>query len=176
MPTTFQNLFRRWAEQNYKAMRKHMPLSDHLHSAYIAVYGLHNPYLPTPERFYELMDDAYHRFVLQEFNHNMQFLLPDPVFWMHAKENPELTDAFDNESTTALNDISPRDIRNIFSFVKSNFSEQTLSIFKMAVVEQRSVEDIAKITGLTKPHVRARLNDIECAIRKHHKPSKRKKQ
>lgn len=175
MPTTHQRLFNRWIQQNYDALQRVMPMRDMLHSAYVTVYEIRRPYLPTSERFRELMDDAYHRHMLREFNHNMHFTIPDPRFWMFADEDEMLQPVYNDAPSRSINDLSMRSTKRLFQFVKKNFPKDVFLIFRMAVAEQKSLSEISKITGKPKPEVRIHLNNIERAIRERVSLSKAKR-
>ena len=168
MATLQQKLLNKWLEQNYEALAKTMPQKDMLHSAYVTVYHIHRPYVPTAERFLELIEDAYYRHILSEFNHAMHFTLPDPLFWLYHEEHD--ADMLRNdevaENTHSLSDLSASGLTKLFAFVKQNFSQDAFSIFRMAVVEQRTAKEIAVITGMKRRYVRFILDKIEQVIRK----------
>lgn len=166
MPTQFQHLFNRWMERNYNLLRKQMPLHDIMHDAYVTVYHIRRPILPTDERFRSLMDDAYHRHMLEEFNHQMHFTLPDPIFWLLLDEDEnrnELPTA--SHTNHSLSDLSVNSMKNLFSFVRKNFSVEEVAIFNMAVMNQMTYAEIARAMGRTKPEIRNTINKIEQAIR-----------
>lgn len=179
MPTITQKLLNKWIERNYKSLCRTMPQKDMLHSAYITVYHFRRPFVPTAERFSDLMEQAYHRHILAELNHAMHYPLADPIFWILrgeelADEERTVNGAEDNNSHQ-LSDLSSSGLTKVFSFVKKNFPQEVFSIFKMAVVEQRSVAEIASISGLSKKDVHVILDGIEKSIRKGFKPSTSKK-
>ena len=166
MPTTFQHLFNKWMERNYKKLIQQMPMRDMMHDAYVTVYKTRRTYLPTDERFCSLMDDAYHRHVLKELNHQMHYILPDPLFWSLLDEEQMVTPRTkETANKYSLNDMSSNSLKNLFTFVRNNFSANSVTVFKMAVVEQMSYADIAKAMGMTKPEVKNIINNIENAIR-----------
>ncbi len=176
MPTTNQKLLNQFMEQEYEQLRRTMPQRDMLHSAYVTVYHLRRPYLPTPDRFRSLIDEAYHRHLLAEFNHQMHYILPDPLYWYYLDEDEEANMQLEESATCSpsrsLSDLSSYSLSHLFAFVKKNFSPIAFDVFKMAVVEQRSIADIATITGLKKNIIRKMLDQIEQSIRQCRRPAK----
>lgn len=172
MSTLQQKLFRRWVERNYPELSKQMPLKDMLHSAYITVYDLRKPIMPTPDVFRHEMDEAYHRHILKEFNRSMHFVLPDPLFWVLVDENvadPVLREGnAANAPTRDLHDLSSYNLSKLFGFVRRNFPQEVYAIFKMAVVEQKTYSEIGKITGRSRQQVKEIISEIERAIRAAH--------
>ena len=174
MPTQFQNLFNRWIARNYKKLREQMPMHDLMHDAYVTVYCFRRPILPTDERFRSLMSDAYHRHFLKEFNHQMRFTLPDPLFWQLMEERETEVLTAESANNYSLCDLSSNSLKNLFSFVRSHFPPEIVVIFKMAVVEQMSYADIAKATGKSKADIKRIINEVEQAIRQCRRESKSK--
>lgn len=181
MATAQQKLLNRWIERNYKTLLRTMPQKDMLHSAYITVYHFRRPFVPTAERFYNLMEQAYHRHILAEINHTLHYPLSDPLFWFnHAEDDMDevrIDEGADNTHTRTLSDLSSAGLTKLFAFVKQNFPPEAFSIFRMAIVEQRSVKEIAAISGLQKKDVRLILDEIEATIRKgfQYRPKKKVK-
>lgn len=179
MATAQQKLLNKWIERNYETLLRTMPQKDMLHSAYITVYHFRRPFIPTAENFSLLMEEAYHRHVLAEINHSMHYQLPDPLFWLyHDEPDDELLrsdDIAENTPSHSLSDLSSSGLTKLFAFVKQNFPPDVFSIFRLAVVEQRSVKEIAAISGLQKKDVHIILNNVEQAIREdfHYRPKKR---
>ncbi len=179
MATEQQKLLNKWIERNYETLQRTMPQKDMLHSAYITVYHFRRPYIPTAERFRSLMEEAYHRHILSEFNHSMHFVLPDPLYWLYLDEDENANGLLDDTAISSpshsLSDLSSYSLTQLFAFVKRNFPQEVFNIFKMAVVEQRTIADISLITGMKKNIIRRHLDDIECAIRRCRVPGKKRK-
>ena len=177
--TTQQKLFNRWMEQNYQRLLREMPQRDMLHSAYITVFCYRQRIIPTPERFERKMTDAYYRHILREFNHTMHFTLPDPLFWLYQdeelSEEGQTEDSADQSTSSSRADLSNYQLARVFAFVKQRFSQEAFIIFRLAVAEQRSVQEIAQIVGLKKATVSRVLGNIEEAIKKDFRPVKKNK-
>ena len=166
MPTAFQKLFNNWMSKNYLALRQQMPIRDLMHDAYVTVYEFRRPIIPTDERFKSLMDDAYHRHLLREMNHNMQFILPDPLFWMYLEEDGMQDDMETNDISCSLFDLSDNAKKQLSDFIRKKFSPEVYTIFCMAVYEKLSYAEIAKITGHSRAEIKNIIKRIEDAIRK----------
>ena len=99
----------------------------------------------------------------------MHYVLPDPLFWFYADEQEEILGLTDNDAdctpSHSMSDLSAYSMKQLFSFVKSHFSQEVFDIFKMAVVEQHTYSEIASITGRSKQDIRRIIDDIEQAIR-----------
>lgn len=169
MATAQQKLLNKWIERNYEKLARTMPQKDMLHSAYITVYQIRTPYVPTAERFLKLIEDAYYRHVMSELNHNMHFTLPDPLFWLYHEEHDEdmlrNDEVAESTQSHSISDLSASGLTKVFAFVKQNFPPQVFTIFRMAVVEQRTTKEIAVITGMKKKDVRHIIDNVEQAIR-----------
>lgn len=181
MPTLQQKLFNLWIEKCYPTLRQQMPLQDMLHSAYITVYQIRRPVMPIPDTFSRLMNEAYHRHVLKEFNHQMQFPLPDPIFWMFADEDmPDDTGQNDNEADesnkrNSIADLDEKQFNSMIAFVRRHVSPTDYIIFRMALIQQLTVKQIADVVGLTKPEVIKSLDNIERVIRNDYHPKRKRK-
>lgn len=170
MPTQTQKLFNLFMQQNYPELMKEMPMRDLMHDAYVTVYHLRTPYIPTPEQFRSRMRDAYHRHFLYEFNHAMQFTLPDPRIWLYMEENECDEPTEETAHNHSLSDLSQNSLQNLFAFVRKNFHPAEYEMFKMAVTEQMSYKDIAVVLGCTTKQVKEKIEAIEKAIRMHRRP------
>lgn len=175
--TPRQKLFNHFVEANYDELLRSMPQRDMLHSAYITIYHLRKPYMPTPDNFRHYLLDAYHRHIAREFYHAMNFILPDPLFWLYQNERE---DVFDEEGLTedtakhSLADISDDFIRRLHAFLRTRYSNEQIIIFNLAVLKQNSIADIASITGWKKKDIRLLLADIGQAIENDYHPRNRK--
>lgn len=175
--TTQQKLFNQFMEQNYSQLVNQLPQRDMLHNAYVTVFHIHRPLLPTHDNFLRLMSDAYYRHMLKEFNHSMHFILPDPLFWMYRDEladddiesliDMQDDDTLQTDDTTnsSISDISEKDFSKIISYLRSKYAPEAVIIFYLAVLKQCSVAQIAEITGWKKKEVNSLLNRIELDLR-----------
>ena len=185
MPTTQQKLLNRWVERNYKKLLKAMPQKDMLHSAYIAIYYLRRPYLPTADTFLQLMSEAYHRFILREIKHSMRYTLPDPTYWLFVDDNMADDDldiftgqmergAEEADKGHSVADLESKQLNNLLTFIRNHVKPDDYIIFRLALLQQCDVAQIAAITGRTKPEIRRSMDEIEKLIRKEYHPKRRK--
>ncbi|MBR1525305.1 MAG: hypothetical protein IJ640_01410 [Prevotella sp.] len=185
MPTTQQKLLNQWVERNYKKLLRTMPQKDMLHSAYIAIYYLRRPYLPTADTFLQLMSEAYHRCILREIKHSMRYTLPDPAYWLIVGDNmtDDSLDIFagqmddgaeevDKKHSSA--DLETKQLNNLLMFIRNHVKPDDYIIFRLALLQQCDIAQIAAITGRTKPEIRRSMEEIEKLIRKEYHPRRRK--
>lgn len=183
MATLQQKLFNQWMERNYKSLLQTMPQKDMLHSAYITVFHYRRPILPVADTFLQLMSEAYHRHILRELNHSMQFVLPDPLFWMYVDEDTpdeeqqlfigQIDDEAEKADKHAVSDLEERQLDNLLAFVRSHTSPDCYIIFRLALLQQCDVSQIAEITGRSKPEIRKSLDEIDRLIRTEYHPKHR---
>ena len=137
--TTQQRFIKQFVEEHYDEIIKLLRQRDCMHSAYITVFTSRRPFLPTRERVYALLDDAYHRHMLQELNYRMHFCIPDPIFWQLQDEvsEQEQADPIDdrphNSEDEEKNAFSFSGTEQYLSFVKDTFSPTEARIFQLAV-------------------------------------------
>ena len=159
--TTQQKILHDFVAHNYAYLCRQYPQRDMLHSAYIAVHDICLPIRSEPKQLERLLSDAYYRFLQQELLYQTRFSLPDPLFWFYQSESePE----YEPTKQCQKPELSDRDVRNLCQFIHYHCTSETYAIFFLAFRERRSVEEIAKITGISKGRVNECLRQVELLV------------
>lgn len=163
--TTQQKLFNLYIEKNYPRLAAEHPKKDSLHSAYLTVWSIHRPIVPTADNFEKLVTNAYYRHILDELYYTMRYLPAEPVFWAQQEDIPD--EEYEDMPTVA--DIMEREENRLKTFLKERFNSEEVIIFNLAIA-QHTIEDIAAITGRKRADVRSVLTKIRKAIENDFQP------
>ena len=167
-------------EQHYNQLLSEFPQRDMLHSAYLAVFYTSNEYLPTADTYERLLSRAYYQSLMREMQYYQRCLMPDPLFWLYRQDSDD--DFFaslfgENETPEMVGEadyhLSDRKIKTLRDLAHRKLSPEQAIIFRLALLQQCSVAQIAEIVGKSKAEVRKSLRDIEQLLRKKHNKSKR---
>jgi len=174
--TLSQKLFNRFMEQHYCQLLSKFPQRDMLHSAYLVVFYTSNEYLPTADTYERLLSRAYYQSLIREMQYYQRCLLPDPLFWLYRQDSDDdlLASLFEEkEAPEMVGDadyyLSDKKIKALRDLARRKLSPEQAIIFRLALLQQCSVAQIAEIVGKSKAEVRKSLRDIEQLLRKKNK-------
>lgn len=162
-------------EQHYNELLSKFPQRDILHTAYIMVFYTGGEYLPTPDTYERLLSRAYYRSMLKEMQYYQRCLLPDPLFWLYRQDSDDLLASLfeEKEAPEMVGDadyyLSDKKIKALRDLARRKLSPEQAIIFRLALLQQCSVAQIAEIVGKSKAEVRKSLRDIEQLLRKKNK-------
>ncbi len=176
--TLNQRLFNRFMEQHYRQLLSEFPQRDMLHSAYLIVFYTSNKYLPTADTYERLLSRAYYQSLIREMQYYQRCIIPDPLFWLYRQnEQDELLSTLLGEAPEMVGDtdyqLSDKKMKYLREFARKYMSPEEAVIFRLALLQQCSVAQIAEIVGKPKADVRKSLHNIEQLLRKKYKKNKR---
>lgn len=173
--TAQQKLFNRFMELYYPQLLCEFRQRDMLHSAYIDVFLMRRPLMPTADVFRQQLSSAYYHHLWKEFQYRLRYHLPDPVFWLYLEDEEQEDASTANESDTS-DTLSDKDLNRLLSFIRKHCSKIESTIFYLAVVQQCTIKQITEITGMKRKDVRECIMHIEQLLKRkyYNKQSKNK--
>ncbi len=156
-----QQLFNLFIERNYPHLVAEHPMKDMLHSAYLTVWGIRRPIIPTADNFNRLVERAYYKHLQNEICYRIKVIVPERLFW---DTYDEVDEAYEESEGKPIADITEQESARLRAFLRSRFTPEEVIIFNLAI-SQHTLPEIADITGKKKIEVRKILNCITQTIR-----------